>query len=137
LPNSPNIFEDKRQAGINGRETLSGRRYLVSPSLLATDELSIRCEFGAERERVSRVYSCLSRIHHMDLLFCNFVLLIQMFSHIFVQTVQRTFPVCLILISADNGGGQLHAKQGSGSGHTAAGAGHALKQVAVVFSGLR
>jgi len=71
LPNSPNIFEDKRQAGINGRETLSGRRYLVSPSLLATDELSIRCEFGAERERVSRVYACLSLIHHMDSLFSN------------------------------------------------------------------
>jgi len=53
------MFEDKRQAGINGRETLSDRRYLVSPSLLVTDELSIRCVFGAERERVSRVYSCL------------------------------------------------------------------------------
>ncbi len=46
-----------RPLRINGRETLSGRRYLVNPSRLAMDELSIRCVSGAERELVSRVYS--------------------------------------------------------------------------------
>ena len=37
-------MKKKKVPGINGRETLSDRRYLVNPSLLATDELSIRCE---------------------------------------------------------------------------------------------
>ena len=38
------LFLRKVSAGINGRKTLSARRYLANPSRQTKDELSIRCE---------------------------------------------------------------------------------------------